>query len=176
MNRAAVADVLRVPVAAYPTFTASEDVVDLWNAALDPFDASIVRAVMGAYVVANDDPPTVHQIVSACKAEVRARAIERERRTLPRPGSRDAERAKGTIAYMREIVAAATSGMALDPAEVVAEARRRGLVAEPVPRRCVCDSGLVEVDGGVIPCERCSGDAHIRWAQGAFDPIMGMFR
>lgn len=172
MNRPAVADLLRIPAAAYTTFTLDDDVIDVWHAAVGNYDAAVVRTVVGRWVQANERPPTPAQIVSEVKGELRERARDREARTLAhdRP---DPRRAKGTYALLREIVAGDVA-----PEDAAVIAHRRGLVAEDRPARCRCDRGwMTRHNGDVVPCQACQPELHRRWADGALDgPLIGVRR
>lgn len=177
MNRPAVADMLRVPDAAYTMFVVSDDVVDVWTAALGDFDAPIVREIMGKWVRENDRPPTVHAIVEGCRDEVRRRGQDRRRQALPSSSEINVRRAKGTFALIREALAAAREGDPFTGPELVEIARSRDLIAEPERLRCRCVEGFVTLhDGTVEPCDRCNSPAHDRWTAGAYRGIMGPSR
>lgn len=172
MNRPAIADLLRVPAAAYTTFTLDDDVIDVWHASLATFDAAVVRAAVGRWIQTNDRPPTPAQIVAEVRQELRDRARDREASTLvhDRP---DPVRARGTYALLREVVRGDVAA-----ADAVAIAKRRGLVAPDVNTRCRCDRGwLTRHTGDVVPCQSCSPELHRRWADGALDgPLIGRTR
>lgn len=177
MNRPAVADLLRVPAAAFSTFVVTDDVIDLWTSALVDYDPPIVRDVMGRYVRENDRPPTIHAIVDGCREEVRRRGQDNRRRLLPTPAEVDTRRAKGTFALLREMLQAAAEGDPLSGEEVVQIARSRDLVAEPERLRCRCVEGYTTLaTGEVEPCERCNSPAHDRWAAGAYRGTVGPTR